>query len=213
MADYCEMVLVRHGQTAYNAAGRLQGQIDIPLDETGIAQVRATAGVLKHWQFDAAYSSDLGRAVHTAREIIAFHPGLELYPVPGLREWNLGEMEGRIIKDLWQEYPDVMEAFREPVGDVAVPGGENRSQLVRRVSDTIEQIAAKHPGQRVLLVSHGGAIQCIFEHVTGTVKMGNIRPLCANAGFSVIRRKADGWQLVSWNESNHLHSLGLHELL
>ena len=118
-----EFTMIRHGQTAENIAGRLQGHFDTELDETGLLQARAAARRLAGERFDAFYSSDLKRAMMTAAaiaETIGMHPE----PLKELREWHLGILEGRPCRELWEEYPEIMNCFKYESGEVSVPGGE-----------------------------------------------------------------------------------------
>lgn len=214
--QFCELVVVRHGQTLANRTGVLQGQsqaADTALDEVGLAQAEAVAERLRGEPFDAFYSSDLGRALQTARILAKYHPDLEIRPESGLREWDLGILQGRKYTDLNRDFPEIMASFRKNADNVVVPGGETQKEFQARVSACLDRLAAEHPGGRLLLVSHGGAIQCMLTHVTGPLASGNVRSLSANAGISVFRRLPAGWQLVAWNETAHLRNLSQHETL
>lgn len=211
--DICEIVVVRHGQTLANRTGVLQGQFDTPLDEVGFIQAEAIAERLKEDHFDAVYSSDLGRAMDTAKAIVKYHPALTVIPSPELREWNLGDLQGKEYKDLLVQYPDIMAAFKSDGAVPPIPNGECLADFQKRVSDFMDQIAGENVGKRILFVSHGGATQRMFTHVTGPLKAGNIRPLCANASLSIFQRRPAGWQLVAWNDTSHLANIKMHDTL
>lgn len=212
--NHTEFIVVRHGQTIANKTGTLQGQTDTPLDETGIAQAQAVAEQLKGEQIDVVLSSDLGRAMATAEEIVKFHDGLTVLPHQGLREWDLGALQGKTYAELNMEYPEVMAAFKTPVNGLIIPGGESFEAFQNRISATLEQIATDHPGKRILLVSHGGATQRMFSHVAGNVRESNVTPLCANASISGFRKLENGaWQLTKWSETGHLAHIVMHETL
>ncbi|MBO5681335.1 MAG: histidine phosphatase family protein [Lentisphaeria bacterium] len=211
--DICEIVVVRHGQTLANRTGVLQGQYDTPLDEVGFAQAEAIAERLKNEHFDAVYSSDLGRAMDTANTIVKYHPDLTVIPSEGLREWNLGDLQGKEYKDLLVQYPAIMDAFKSEGEVPPIPNGESLEDFQNRVSGFMDRIAAENIGKRLLFVSHGGATQRMFTHVTGPLKPGNIRPLCANASLSVFQRRPAGWQLVAWNDISHLAHIKMHDTL
>ena len=212
--NLCEIVVVRHGQTESNRTGTLQGQLDTPLDELGILQAQAVANRLKKWQFDAVYSSDLGRAMNTARTIVQYHPGLEISPTCALREWNLGDLQGQKLEILRQEQPEIMRAFREEMADQAIPGGESLREFQKRVSELLDMLSQQYNGKRVLLVSHGGAMQRILRHCTGKIEVPNIKPFCGNTGISIFRCKDQQiWQLVTWNDQAHLEDLEQNDLL
>ncbi len=209
----CEIIAVRHGQTQANSSGILQGHLDIPLDETGLAQASAAAERLNGMTFSAAYSSDLTRAAETARTILQYHPECNLTLTEKLREWNLGELQGRPYAELIREYPEIMNAFKKGNEDPHAPGGESLHSFQKRIGDFMDRTAEKHAGQRILFVSHGGALQRMFAHTTGLLDEKNVRPLCANAGISIFRHLPAGWQLVTWSETAHLAHLKLHETL
>ena len=212
--NICEIVVVRHGQTESNRTGTLQGQLDTPLDELGILQAEAVAKRLKKWQFDAVYSSDLGRAMNTAKAILQYHPGLEIFPTSALREWNLGVLQGQKLEDLRREQPEIMRAFREEMADQAIPGGESLKDFQKRVSDLLDMLPQQYTGKRVLLISHGGAMQRILRHCTGKIEAPNVKPFCGNTGMSIFRCKdQEIWQLVTWNDQAHLEDLEQNDLL
>ncbi|MBO5924059.1 MAG: histidine phosphatase family protein [Lentisphaeria bacterium] len=212
--NICEIVAIRHGQTASNRDGIIQGQWNIPLDELGVLQAKAAATRLSRWQFDAAFSSDLDRAMVTARTILANHSNITLTPTAALREWNLGFMQGRKIAELQAEYPEIMAAFRSDCDDLLIPEGESLKDFQTRVSDFINDIAKNYQGKRVLLVSHGGAMQRMLKHTTGGIKAPNVRPFCSNASLAIFRcKEAVNWQLVTWNDTAHLEELDQTDLL
>ncbi len=211
--DVCEFVVVRHGQTEANISGVLQGQLDTPLDATGIAQAEAIAERLKNDSFDMVFSSDLGRTMNTAEIILKYHPELTIHPVTQLREWNLGDLQSKPYSLLKIQYPEIMAAFKTSPDDLVVPNGESLAEFQKRVSDFMNELANEYPGKRLLLVSHGGATQRMFRHVVGPVATGNITPLCANSSLSVFRHSPSGWQLITWNDTAHLAMIKTHDTL
>lgn len=205
-----EFTLIRHGQTAENIEGRLQGHFDSRLDETGLAQAEAAARRLAGEHFDFLYSSDLQRARKTA-EIIAAELNMDVIPVRELREWHLGELENRPCKELWEEYPEIMNCFKYESGDVPVPGGESRRQFYKRVADCLESLAEKHPGRKILLVTHGGVMRSIFRHIVGCVAQTSLLPLISNVSYSRFCKRDGLWQLCCWNDVSHLKNIGVRE--
>ncbi len=206
---YTDFILIRHGQTAENIAGRLLGHFDTVLDETGILQARAAAKRLETEKADIIYSSDLKRAWQTA-EIIGRRMQIQVCAVKELREWHLGELEGRFTSELWQEYPQIMDCFLHDHEDESVPGGESFGQFNRRVADFLEIFAEKHVGQRVIIVTHGGVMRAIFRHIVGRSGC-NLLPLLSNASYSRFCKRNDEWQLCVWNDVSHLSSVGVRE--
>jgi 2,3-bisphosphoglycerate-dependent phosphoglycerate mutase len=152
-----EFWLVRHGQTDWNAALRYQGQTDIPLNETGLAQARGLADLLAGNHFAALYSSDLQRAAQTA-EILGEALRLDVCLHPGLREICFGEWEGYTRDEVHAHYADLIAERHSHPLDSRPPGGETNRELAQRVAATADEIARAHPEGRVLVVSHGLAL-------------------------------------------------------
>jgi broad specificity phosphatase PhoE len=148
------ILLARHGETDWNRTGRYQGWADPPLNETGRAQARTLAELLRATPFTAVYSSDLRRAHETA-EIVAAPHGVPVTVEPGLREVDVGEWSGLTRSEVEERFPDGER-----------PGGETREQHAARVLAAAERIARAHPGQRILLVSHGVTMRALRTHVS-----------------------------------------------
>ncbi len=217
MKDYIEFYLVRHGETVSNIAKILQGQTESDLNELGRSQAAAAATRLAEVHFDACYSSSLRRAMETAQIILGdTHPGVSPIPTDGLKEWHLGELESRPLAELVATYPAVMQAFKVEEGDVQPPGGESQLNFLERIRQCMNSIASKHSaGERILLVSHGGALQMAMRTVLGNLAIGTLLPLASNASISVVRFYPDkqAWQLDSWNCTDHLRGLTVNDLL
>ena len=205
-------VVVRHGQTTANIERRLQGQKDAPLDECGLAQVRALAEHLKDEHFDCILSSDLGRAAATAAEIRRFHPDIPYEETPMLREWHLGELEGKFLSEIERDFPAFYDAFRSEKDLPPIPGAETRSEFRGRISDFMDSLAERFKGRRVLLVTHGGVLQAIFHKTVGSVAAGNLYSLSDNASVNEFVHRPAGWQLTKWNENCHLRHTGKNSL-
>ena len=148
--------LVRHGQTDWNLAKRIQGSSDIPLNDTGRAQAETTGRALAGGRFDAIYASPLSRALETAR-IIAGHVGLgDPGRLPAVAERHYGEAEGLTGEQILARWPEGMP----------VPGRETREQVVARALPALRELGEQHPGENVIVVSHGGVISSLVRHVT-----------------------------------------------
>lgn len=203
--------LVRHGQTDANVQGVLQGHIDTPLGETGRAQARAAAERLKHEKFDLFYASDLSRALETA-QIIGKAIGMEPTPLRELREWRLGELEGRPHSELRTLYPDIIQSFHlDRAEDIPVPGGESRDEFFLRITTCLDRLRDENPGARILLVSHGGALRAVYRHIAGFIGEGRLIPQMTNAGICRFRSHEGSWQMLTWNETTHLERIGHNE--
>ena len=210
--DFCDLWVVRHGMTDANKNKILQGHMDTDLNQLGILQAELAAERLKKIHFDAIFSSDLKRACDTAKAIVRFHPGLCLNTDSALRERNFGIFQGKNYEDLRRDHPDIMESLKKDNSDFSVPGGESIKQCNQRVAVFMDQIADRFPGKRVLLVTHGGALQCMFRHAVGIVAPDNLRPFSENTALNIFRRRGKAWQLVLWNDCSHLEQLSCEEV-
>jgi broad specificity phosphatase PhoE len=181
------LILIRHGQTEWNANGRWQGQADPPLNETGRAQARRTALELRSQSIDALFSSDLRRARETA-DIIAAVVGCRVQLEPRLREVDLGEWQGLFSDEIRAGWPEQMRLWLESPLATRPPGGESIPELAGRVLAAVHDIAARHAGKRVGLVAHELPIAIIVTHVQG-IPLEHVR--------SHIPPNA-AWQAVEW---------------
>ena len=158
-------LLLRHGQTTWNADGRWQGWADAPLSGLGEQQARDAAAHLVACDFTAFASSDLQRARRTA-ELIATGLGYEAADVvvdAGLRERNVGAFSGKTIDEILVEYPDCFEPETRRM--LQVPDGESDDDLWQRAMPALVAMAHRHAGERLLVVSHGGVIRTIERHL------------------------------------------------
>ena len=153
------ILFVRHGETDWNLARRVQGHTDRPLNAAGLEQAEALAAQLAGEPLDAVYSSDLLRAYETAR-VLAASRELEVRSVPDLRERDFGTWEGLTDEEILARYP---EARHAPWGDA-----ETREEMSRRVIAALHRIAEAHPGGRVLVVGHGGPLRALLRHCGGS---------------------------------------------
>lgn len=203
-----EVILIRHGETVANAQEIIQGQTDTMLNETGERQAERIAERLRDLPFDALYASDLSRAMRTAEAIARPH-GCPVIPCPELREWSLGAWEGKTISEVTAQYPGEFEGFVRDSLDMVVTGGESRHALQRRVSDILDALAQRHPGGRIVVVTHGGALGLMFKHFLNAEEIPfPHRPRTDNASYSKAVYFEDGtWQLVCWNDVSHLKGL------
>ena len=148
------LLLARHGETDWNREFRIQGSSDVELNELGRQQARFLAQELTDVDLDAIYSSDLSRAQATAAAVAATH-GLEVKLDARLRERSFGSFEGLTREDI----SALPEGSRHD--------GESEDDVRRRVLAAVEEIAANHPGEQVLIVSHGAALNSLWHHALG----------------------------------------------
>jgi probable phosphoglycerate mutase len=186
-------VLLRHGQTTWNATGRFQGHSDIPLDEVGVAQAQRAAGMLAALRPDAITSSDLGRAVSTAQPLARL-TGLVVTLDKDLRERSGGHWEGLVAKEIRERWP-AEHATWDP------PGGESREAVAERVAAAITRaVDAVAPGGLAVVVSHGAAIRLGVERFLGLgVDAAGILGPLSNCSWSVLGQRKGKWRLLEHN--------------
>lgn len=210
--ELTRICLVRHGETAWNAEKRIQGHTNIALAATGLAQAAATARCLSVHPVDALYSSDLLRARQTAA-CIGETLGLPLSLLPALRERCYGIFEGMTYDEARARYPADYHALELRNPDYAFPGGgESLHQLHARVTGQLRQLAQDHPGELVVVVTHGGVLDIINRFVRGN-PLDTPRDFhIPNAGINWLSVNGRGWVLDAWGETDHLAVCGLDEL-
>ena len=154
--------LLRHGETDYHADNRVLGRKDIGLNEKGRGQARRAADFFAGLELTAVYSSPLKRCMETASPV-AESQGLEIEVVQGLIEVDMGEWDGRSIKELFSEEGELVGRWMGSPSSVTIPGGEDFGVVRERVMKATREITSRHPGEdRVLIVAHGGPIRGII---------------------------------------------------
>jgi 2,3-bisphosphoglycerate-dependent phosphoglycerate mutase len=157
-----QLLLIRHGETAWNAEHRIQGRLDIPLSPLGVLQSARLAECLANEPIDAVYSSGQSRAWLTAAPLAA-RLGLEVIAEPRLRERSFGIFEGLTLDEAAERYPLEFKKWRERDPAWRPEGGESGQQLIDRVLSAVSDIGVKHPSQTVVLVSHGGVLDVLYR--------------------------------------------------
>lgn len=160
------VIFVRHGETLWNQSKRYQGHSDIPLNETGIEQGKKVAKGLAGEKISAIYSSDLGRAVQTAKIIGAEH-GLEPIMIKDFREVNFGLWEGLTYEEIMAEWPEVLSAIYEKPGGTLIPGGESFDDVQKRTVGGLGKCLANHKEETIVVVSHGGTMRVLLCDALG----------------------------------------------
>ena len=206
MSNFTSITLIRHGETEWNLSGRWQGHADSPLSSRGIAQAKALGERIKTEEFDFLYSSDLGRAIHTS-ELVGYPSGMVAEPFAGLRERDLGVLEGLNTNEMEQTHPQIYASFRNDGPEFEVPGGESFLQFYERCAGSIEEIATKHKGSKVALVTHGGVLGAVFRYVLDLSLESERNFVLLNCSLNRIEKKEEGWNLVSWGDVAHLKEL------
>lgn len=201
------LILVRHGETAWNAERRYQGHRPIPLNERGRMQAtRAGMRLQTVAPIRAVYGSDLARAWETTL-IIGTIIGLQPQPLPDLREIDDGDWAGFTPDELLVRFPDHMAAMRLAPDITARLGGESYAQMQGRIVRAFEHVAALHAGETVVAVSHGGAIRALVCHLLGAPLAHFGRLWLDNGAFVEIVAHNDEWRVLRVNDAAHLDGL------
>ncbi|MBS1140375.1 MAG: phosphoglycerate mutase [Proteobacteria bacterium] len=203
--------LVRHGETEWNAERRIQGQIDIGLNQTGRRQAVAAGRWLKQAGIIALYSSDLKRAWTTAQAIGA-ELGLTPTAVPEMRERRYGVFEGLTYDEAKANHPDGYAAFEGRNADYDFENGESLRAMFERVTGKLKELAERHQGGTIAVVLHGGVLDIINRFVRGNPLEMSRDFLIPNAGINWIALADGAWRLETWGETDHLEPGALDEL-
>lgn len=203
-----ELILVRHGVTAWNRERRFQGHTDPGLDEEGREQARRAASRLATEGVDAIYASDLGRAWQTA-EPLGEATGVAPCREPALRERNYGAFEGRSHDELAREAPEAFARWERREPDFELPGGgESLRAFDARVRAALGELAARHPGQRVVAVTHGGVLDCAYRAARGLALDAPREHPLLNASINRIGWRDGAFYLIDWADVAHLSDAG-----
>ena len=202
------IVLVRHGQTAWNREVRFRGQADVELDEFGLQQAQATGRYLvTRWPVVAVYASPLRRATQTAEAIARAH-GLTAHPLEGLLDINFGEWQGLSPDEVAQRYPALYRAWWEAPHTVHFPGGERLDDVRNRIVAALSDVVARHPEQAVALVSHTVANRVLLCAVLGWGNDRFWRLRQETCAVNVFDAEDDGtFTIVLLNDTCHLQGL------
>ena len=208
LAAPVRITAVRHGETAWNVDTRIQGQIDIGLNARGQWQAQQLGAALAEHGLNHIYTSDLARAHHTALAI-AKHAGIAPQAVAlhaGLRERAFGVFEGRTHAEIEAQWPQDALRWRQRVPDWAPQGGESPLQLRQRVAQTVAHIAARHPGEHIALVAHGGVLDMLYRLATGQ-EVNAVRTWeLGNCAINRLLWTPQGLTLVGWADTGHLEA-------
>lgn len=205
-----QIYLARHGETEWNAVRRVQGWTDIPLSAQGVAQAQALGDRLGRVPITAVYSSDLERAMETARPSAERH-GLTVIPLEELREKRFGDWEGLTQTELERDYAELWHRYHnERDLNALVPNGETWPQVLSRMASALMMILRDHPGPEdaVLVVGHGGSGRVIILQALQAALPTLLRLHLDNASLSRLdfHGKADS-RVVLLNDTSHLYHL------
>lgn len=196
--------MVRHGETEWNAAHRMQGWSDIPLNERGRAQAAAAAKALASIPFHGIYTSPLKRSVETA-EIIRGERPIPLIPEKGLIEINLGRWDGHTPDEMDVLYPGQYDFWRSNPGDVRIDGGETFAMVQDRAWKAFLRIIEKEKGHTVLLVSHMGCLSTILFRIAGYPLNDLWKHPMGNCALCRVEVKDDGtMEIREWARDDYI---------
>ena len=197
------LLAIRHGETEWNSESRFQGHLNSVLNQEGKAQADALGIRLAREPFDLLLSSDLGRALQTA-SAVARRTGHEILIEPRLRERNMGIFQGLTPAEVQSRYPDDYARFRTNDPDYVIPDGESLRQLFERCVACFSELARRHAGMTLAVVTHGGMLAMLYRHATAM-------PLAAprdfplhNTGVNRLRHRKGEWELQRWGDIAHL---------
>ncbi len=203
-----QLILIRHGETLWNTERRMQGQLDSPLTERGLWQAQRLGERLKSQVFAALYSSDLPRARRTA-ECIAQCTGHAVVTDERLRERHFGIFEGLNRAEMLQRDPDVHARFLARDPEFTVPGGESPIAFMARVRVALEEIAVRHAGESVAVVTHGLVLDSAYRISSG-LPLNEPRPVpLVNASLNWFSVDDGRWSAGRWGDAEHLGADGV----
>ena len=197
------VIAIRHGETDWNAQTRIQGHTDIALNDAGLRQASRLAEALAGAGITALYASDLRRAMQTA-QAIAVRCRLAVSADAGLRERDFGIFEGRTWAELERLWPEQANRWRERRGDFAPDGGESLVDFSARCVGSATRLAARHPGETIALVAHGGVLDCLYRAATRIALSAPRTWQLGNASINRLLFNGEAFTLVGWSDTHHL---------
>ena len=195
--------IVRHGQTEWNLLGKTQGHGNSDLTPKGIEQAELLADSMTKYPIDYIYSSDLGRAYQTA-EIIGNKLNIEVEKTEALREMNFGTWEGRIIKDIIEEDPELYKMWRNEPHLAKIPQGETLSQIKERTDAFIKEINEKYDGKHIVLVTHSICARIMLLSFLDSDVKNIYRINQANTALNIIELRDYGPVVMKMNDTTHI---------
>ena len=194
---------IRHGETAWNVDTRIQGQLDIGLNDKGRWQAERAGEALAGDDIDVIYSSDLWRAYDTALSVAQPHK-LTIQTDEGLRERGFGQFEGKTFAEIESTLPEQALLWRTRAPNFAPEGGETLLTFKARVTQCISQLAAQNLGKHIVVVSHGGVMDVLYRMATGLDLQAPRTWQLGNAAINRLLWNGEGVSLVGWADTTHL---------
>lgn len=198
--------IIRHGETDWNVEKRIQGHTDIPLNAVGRAQALAMAFNAAHHRFHAIYSSDLSRALETAR-VLAQREEQEVKAMPQLRERHYGIFQGITAEEGARRYPQAIAHYMARDLDYDFETGESLRGFAERVADGIAWLVRHHSGQTIAAVSHSGVLDVVYRRATGRPLHTPRDFVIPNCALNWFHFDGQGWHLEAWGDRHHLNEV------
>jgi probable phosphoglycerate mutase len=198
-------VLLRHGETAWNAETRIQGQLDVTLNDRGRWQAGRLALALAGEAFDAIYSSDLARA-HATAQAVAAAQGLAVQADTALRERGFGRFEGLTYAEIEERFPEEAQRWRRREAGFGPGGGEPLAAFYERSVAAVTRCAARHPGQSIAVVAHGGVLDCLHRAAAGIALDAPRSWQLGNAAINRLLFVEGRFVLIGWDDRGHLEA-------
>ena len=199
-----DLYIIRHGETDWNRAARMQGHADEPLNDLGREQAAQVAAALASYALDAIDSSDLSRAADTAHAIAAYHPHVSVHTSARWRERDYGRFQGMTLAEVEAIDPQAAQQWRSRVADFAPDGGENLLQFQARIAAQLQAVVRQYAGQRIAIVCHGGVLDIIWRIAQGVAVDAPRAWALPNTGINHLRYADPGWQVLDWGNTAHL---------
>ncbi len=203
MNEPTRIIAIRHGETAWNVANRIQGQLDIGLNETGRWQAHRLSMAMAGETVDAVYSSDLLRAWDTAMAV-ASAVGREVQTTLGLRERGFGVFEGKTFAEVAALWPEQSQLWRKRDPAFAPEGGESLLDFRARIVGEVERLAAQHAGGQIVVVAHGGVLDVLYRAATRQEIQAPRTWDLGNATINRLLWTPGGLSVVGWADNLHL---------
>jgi probable phosphoglycerate mutase len=198
-----ELTLIRHGETDWNIAHRIQGHLDIPLNCTGLAQAEALSERLRDVDIDVLMSSDLQRALQTVAPISRWH-NLPVTREAGLRERHLGVLQGKTPEEAMNAAPAALQVWRSRSVCADLEQGESLAAFAQRVVETLSELASRYRDKRIVAVTHGGVVDIAYRHANNmSLETERTFPI-HNASINKLRVTENGFEVLSWSDVSHL---------
>jgi probable phosphoglycerate mutase len=209
-AQATRVLAVRHGETAWNVENRIQGQLDVPLNDVGRWQAHRLALAMAEESVDAIYTSDLLRTRETA-EATARGAGVPLVTDSGLRERGFGVFEGLTFTEIEQRWPEQSARWRRRDPDFGADGGETLRDFYARSVAAATRLAAAHGGQTIVIVTHGGVLDCLYRAASRVALDAPRSWQLGNASINRLLYTPQGFTLIGWADDYHLEDNSLDE--